>query len=176
MLPLVIRAAEHQGVLHPDTASGEVEACVDKRPAEVQPFGVGVEYVGRAAFLEHVRHVHERGEQECVELFVLDAVVLNRQAAGAFERHTIGRVRHDQVRAGAVHELLYIFRFGGVAAHEPVSADRPHVSGLHKRSLLQRGGEVIAVIFNVGVFILEKVSQLTLVKPGKERVKILRPQ
>ena len=52
MLPLIIRAAQHQRILHPDTASGEVEPGVDESPAEVQAFRVRVEDVGRAAFLE----------------------------------------------------------------------------------------------------------------------------
>jgi hypothetical protein len=37
MLPLIIRASKHQGILHPDTASGEMESRIDESPAEVQP-------------------------------------------------------------------------------------------------------------------------------------------
>ena len=92
VLPLIIRASQHQGVLHPDTASGKVEPGVDKRPAEVQSLGVGMEHIGRAAFLQHVRHVLESGKQEGVELLILHTVVLDRQAAGAFERHTVRRI------------------------------------------------------------------------------------
>ena len=126
-----------------------------------------MEHISRAAFLQHVRHVLESGEQEAVELFGLDAVVLDGQAGGTFEGHPVGRVGHDQVGALAVHELLYIFRLGGVPAHKAVPADRPDVARLHKRGFLQSGGQVEIIIFRLvavpgverGQFLLVKSCQ-----------------
>ena len=72
VLPLVVRASEHEAVLHPDAHTGEVEARVDERLPEGEPFGVRMEAVGRSAFLEVVGHVLEGRQQELVELLALE--------------------------------------------------------------------------------------------------------
>ena len=45
MLPLIIRPTEHERVLHLDTHSGKVEACVNESSAEGEPFGIRMEAV-----------------------------------------------------------------------------------------------------------------------------------
>lgn len=42
MLPLIRRTAEYEGILDPDAAPGEIEACLDEGAAEVQAFSVSV--------------------------------------------------------------------------------------------------------------------------------------
>ena len=149
MLPLVVRASQHQGILHPDTTSSEVEPGVDKSPAEVQPLGVGVEHIGSAAFFQHRSHRLESGEQECVEFLVLHAVVLDGQPGGAFEGHPVRRVGHDQVGAFTAHKFLHIFSFGGVPTHQAVSADCPDIARFHKGRFLQGGGQVEIIILRL---------------------------
>ena len=45
MLPLIGAAAQHEGLLLPDTAPGQIKTRIGKCPAEVQPFGVCVENI-----------------------------------------------------------------------------------------------------------------------------------
>jgi len=41
VLPLVVAASQHQGILHPDTYAGQMQASIDKCPAEVQSLRIG---------------------------------------------------------------------------------------------------------------------------------------
>ena len=77
VLPLIIRAAQNQGILHPDTAACQVEACIDESSTEVEPFGIRVEDVCRATLFQVLGHVLESGEQKLVEFLTLYGVVLN---------------------------------------------------------------------------------------------------
>ena len=82
MLPLIIRASQHQGILHPDTAPGKVESCVNKGSAEIQPLGVCVEHIGGTAFFQDSRHILHCRQEELIELFTLDGIVLNGKTIG----------------------------------------------------------------------------------------------
>ena len=56
MLPLIIRATEHEAVLYPDTHTGEMETCVNECLSESEPFSIRVEAVSGSAFFEVVSH------------------------------------------------------------------------------------------------------------------------
>ena len=167
VLPLVVGASQHKAVLHPDAAPCKVEASVDERPAEIQTFGVCVEHISRAAFFEMVCHTLESGEQEAVEFLVFHAVVLNGQPAGAFERHSVGRIGQDEVCFRIAHKCIYIFRAGRVTAHETMPTDCPHVAALHKGSLLQRCGQVEIIVLRIAArSVGEQVSQFLFIEAG----------
>lgn len=99
-----------------------------------------------AAYLSGIRHILQRQQQEAVEFFILDAVILDSQARGAFEGNAIRRVSHDEVGALTAHEALHVFRLGGITAEQPVPADRPEIARLHKGGFFQRGGQVKVII------------------------------
>ena len=81
VLPLIIRASQHKAVFYSDAAPCKVEASVDERPAEVQTFGVCMEYIGRTAFFQMLCHSLKGGQQEVIKFFVLHAVILDGQTA-----------------------------------------------------------------------------------------------
>nr|DAK40850.1 MAG TPA: hypothetical protein [Caudoviricetes sp.] len=170
MLPLIITAAQHQAVLHPDAAPGKMESRVHKCTAEVQPFGVRMEHIRRATLFQSVRHILQRQQQETVELFILDAVVLDGQSAGALEGDSIRRVRHDEIGAFAAHESLHVFRLGGVSAEQLVPAHSPQIAGFHKCRFLQRGGQVEIVILCFLFSSAHHGRQLFFIKAGEGKV------
>ena len=173
VLPLIIRTSEDERVLHPDAAPGEMESRVNKRPAEVQPLGVGVEHIRRAAFLHMFRRGFECRQQECVEILVLEAVILNGQPVRTFEGDSVGRIGQQQVRSFAVHEQSDVFLVGRVTADETVLSDRPHVAALHEGSLLQSGGKGEAVILYIFITAVRKqVGKFRLVEAGQQRIKV----
>ena len=57
MLPLVIRAPKHEGILHPDAHPGKVEPRVHKCFPEIQPLRVRMEHISRTAFFQVCRHL-----------------------------------------------------------------------------------------------------------------------
>ena len=81
VLPLVVGTSQHKAVFYSDAAACKVEASVDERPAEVQTFGVCMEYIGRTAFFQMLCHSLKGGQQECIKLLVLHAVILDGQTA-----------------------------------------------------------------------------------------------
>ena len=173
MLPLVIRAAQHQGVLHPDTHARQMKPGVNKRLSEVQPFCVRMEHIGRATFLQMLRHALESREEEVVKLLIFHGVVLDGQAAGTFEGDAIGRVRHDEVSLPAIHEQGHILGGGGVPAHKAVPAHCPDIAPLRKGGFLQRSGQVKIVIpgFAAGI-IRKQFCQFLLIKAGQQGIKV----
>ncbi len=92
-------------VLHPDTASGEMESR--ESAAEVQSFRVRMEHIRRAAFLHMVGCSLESREEELIELLVLHGAVLDSQIARALEGNAVGRVCQQKVGALAVHQLRH---------------------------------------------------------------------
>ena len=90
-----------------------------------------MEHIGRTAFLKTGGHVPESGEEEGVELLVLNRIVLNGQPAGALEGNAVGRVGHDQVGLDAVHERVHRIGRGTVPTHHTMLAQRPDVAGLY---------------------------------------------
>ena len=77
MLPLIVAAAQHQGVLHPDTHPGQVQAGVDECPAEIEPLRIRMKNIGRPSLFEVGDHVREGLEEKTVEIISLDGVVLD---------------------------------------------------------------------------------------------------
>ena len=173
MLPLVIRAPKHEGILHPDTHPGKVEPCIHKRFPEIQPLRVRMEHISRAAFFQMLRHVLEGIIQKSVELPVLHAVILDGKPAAALKCDVIRRVRHNEVCLLPVHERRHILRAGGIPAHQPVPAHRPDVAPLHERRLLQSGGKVKVIIFHI-LFPVpgKKVGKLALLKARQGHIEI----
>ena len=173
MLPLIIRASKHQGVLHPDAHARQMEPGVNERLSEVQALGVRMEDVCRAALFERVSHALECREQEGIELIVLHGIVLYGKTAGTLEGHAIRRIGHDEVGFLAVHQLRYVLCGCGVTAHETVPSDRPDIPAFHEGCLLKRSGKVKVVILCPGViFILKQVGQFFLVKAREQYIKI----
>ena len=173
MLPLVIRAPKHEGILHPDTHPGKVKACVHKRLAEIQPLRVRMEHIRRAAFFQMRRHFLEGIVQKSVELPVLHAVILDGKPAAAPECDIIRRVRHDEVCFLPVHERRHVFCTGGIAAHQPVPAHRPDIAPLHERRFLQCGGKVEIIILYIFFPIPgKKVGNLVFAEACQRYIKI----
>src|SRR5215212_4077439 len=52
---------------------------------------------------------------------------LTEPAHVTLDRHVVGRVGEDQIGALLTHEQLHGLALAGVAAHEPVPAQEPHV-------------------------------------------------
>ena len=75
MLPLVRTASQHQCVLLPDTAPGQVEARILERLSEVQALGVRMEDVDGTVIRKVRIHLLKSGEQEAVELRIAHVVV-----------------------------------------------------------------------------------------------------
>ena len=150
-----------------------METGINEGPAKIKPLGVGVEDVGGTAFFQHVRHALKGCQQEAIKFLILDGVVLDRQAAGALEGDAVGRVRYNQIGAFAVHQLLDVLGFGGIAAEQAVFAHGPDVAGFHEGSLLQRGREVEVIILSLFGTVREQVGQLVSVKTGQRQVKRL---
>ena len=150
-----------------------MEPGINERFSEIQPLSVRMEHIGRAAFLQMLRHALECREEEVVKFLVFHGIVLDGQAAGTFEGDAIGRVCHDEVGFPAVHEQSHILGGGGVPTHKAVPADCPDIAPLHKGGFLQRGGQVKIVIpgFAAGI-IRKQIGQLLLVKAGEQRVKV----
>lgn len=96
MLPLVGRAAQHQGLLLPDARPGEVEAGVGERLSEIQPLGVRVEHIDRSIVRHDFLCILKRCQQKIVEGGVLHVVVLDLPGA-ALVVDIVGRVGDDQV-------------------------------------------------------------------------------
>ena len=168
VLPLVIRAPQHQGILHPDTASGEVESRVHKCPAEVRSFRIDVEHIRRTSLFQMVCHVLKRCEKEPVKLLVLDG-----QTAGTFERDAIGRVGQGEVRLDIAHKPIYIIRIGGISTQKPVSAHCPDIPAHNKSLLFQSGCQVVIVILCLAAAVFGKeFGQFLIVKSCEGHIKV----
>ncbi|MNN45813.1 hypothetical protein D3C81_1601640 [compost metagenome] len=77
MLPLVVGAPEHQRILGPHQAAGNLERGLLEGTAKIQPLGVGMRDVDRRAGLHHGEGAGEGLAQEGAEGFVLHVVVLD---------------------------------------------------------------------------------------------------
>ncbi|CRH94653.1 Uncharacterised protein [Chlamydia trachomatis] len=134
MLPLIRGAAQDEGIFDPDATPRKIESGLCEGATEVQAFSVGMEDIGGRAFLTHAYHVGERCEEEVVELLAIHFVVLDGQAVGGFEGDVIWRIGQHKIRALPIHQCGDVVGAGGVAAHEAVAADRPHIPTLHESS------------------------------------------
>ena len=135
VLPLIIRASKYQTVFHPNAAACKMKSCINESFSEIQPFGICMEYIGRTAFFKMLRHSLKGGQQECIKLLVLHAVVLYGQTAGTLKRNAIGRIGQNEICLGVTHESRYIFRRCGITAHQLVSANCPNIATLYKSCL-----------------------------------------
>ncbi len=142
-----------------------MEAGVNERLSKIQPLGICMEHIGRAAFLQMFRHAFKSGEQEVVKFLIFHGIVLDGQTAGTFEGNTIRRVRHDKVGFFTIHEQSHILGGSGIPAYKAVPAHGPDVATLHKGGFLQCGGQVEVIILRFAAGIIRKqVCQFLLVK------------
>ena len=94
-----------------------------------------MEYIGRTAFFQMLRHSLKGGQQECIKLFVLHAIILNGKSAGTLKRNSIWGIGQNEICLGVTHESRYIFRRCGITAHQLVSANCPNIAALYKSCL-----------------------------------------
>ena len=73
MLPLVRAAPQHQGVLLPDAAPGQIKSGILESLAKIQALGIDMEHIdGGVGF-----HVYKSAEQELVEFIIRHIIVLD---------------------------------------------------------------------------------------------------
>ena len=170
MLPLIRRAAQHQAGLLPDTAAGEVEACICECPGEVQPFRICMEYVDGSILRHDLFHVGKSIQQELIELFSGHVVVFDF-ASRAFIIDIVRRVRHHQICFLPLHENLIGFCFCGIAAHQTMASQRPHITGFRKDRLFQFFVYIKIIILSLST-VIKQSRQLLLIKTGKQGIKV----
>lgn len=68
--PLIRAPAQHQRILFPDAATGEIEACVPEGLTEVQPFSICVPDIDAAVIGKVGVHAAVGREEEVVEILV----------------------------------------------------------------------------------------------------------
>ena len=127
MLPLVRAAPQHQGILLPDAAAGQVKACVFECLAEVQPLGIGMEYIDGSIRLHVLFHIDEGREEELVELIVRHIVILDFTGC-FFHIDVIRRVRQHHVGLLPRHQPFIGFRQRRIAADDTVITENPDIS------------------------------------------------
>ena len=174
MLPLVRGATQHQRLLLPDTAAGEIEPSGIKRLAEIQPLGVGVEHIDGGIVRHDLLHIGKGIEEEVEKLLRCHVVVFDFSGA-ALIVHIVGRVGDDEIRLAAFHEGGVGFLFCAVAADEPVPSQRPDVTGLREGRLLQLGIYIEIIFFGFNA-VVKQLRQLLFIKAGEERVEVRRLQ
>ena len=170
MLPLVRGASQHEGLLLPDTAAGEIEPGSVKRLSEVQPLSVGVEYIDGGIIRHDLLHIGKGIEEKVEKLLRCHIVILDFPGA-TLVVHIVGRVGNDEVRLAAVHEGSVGFFLGTVAADEPMPPQRPDVTEFREGRLLQLGIHIKIILFGFNA-IVKELRQLLFVKAGEERVKV----
>ena len=146
VLPLVGRASQHQRLLLPDTAAGEIEPSSVKSLSEVQPLGVGVEHIDGGIVCHDLLHIGKGIEEEVKKLLRCHVVVFDFPGA-ALIIHIVGWVGNDEIRLATVHKGGAGFLFCTVAADEPMPPQRPDVAGLREGRLLQLGIHIEIVLF-----------------------------
>jgi len=174
VLPLVRGASQHQRLLLPDTAAGEVEPGGVKRFSKIQPLGVGVEHIDGGIVCHNLFHIGKGIEEEVEKLLRCHVVVFDFPGA-ALVVHIVGRVGDDEVCFAAVHESGVGFPLGTVAADEPVPSQCPDIAGLREGRFLQLGIHIEIILFSINA-IVKQLRQFLFVKAGEERVKVRRLQ
>ena len=176
MLPLIRRASEHQRLLFPDAAAGEVETGIGKSPAEVQPFGVRMEHIDGSIAGHDSLYIGEGVEQELVEGVVCHIVVLDFTGR-TFIIYVVRRVRDHEVGLDVAHQSVVGFLLRGIAADQTVPTERPYVTGLGEGGFFQLLVHIEIIVMNAVLqAVLEKVVDLGGVKTGKGNIKVLALQ
>ena len=127
VLPLVRAAAQHQGVLLPYAAAGQVKACVLECLAEVQPLGICVEYIDGSILLHVLLHVDEGRKKELVKLVIRHIVVLDL-AGRFFHIDVIRRIRQHHIGLLPRHQPFIGFRQRRIATDDAVVTQEPDIS------------------------------------------------
>ena len=140
--------------------------------SEIQPFGICMEYIGRAAFFQIFCHSLKGGQQECIKLFVLHAIILNGKSAGTLKRNSIWGIGQNEICLGVTHESRYIFRRCGITAHQLVPANCPYIATLDKSCFFQCSGEVEIIVFHcVTAVCIKQICNFSFIKAGQTKVK-----
>lgn len=103
VLPLVRTTAQHQRILLPDTAPGQVEPGILECLSKVQPLSVSVEDIDGTIVCQMTVHLLERCQKELVEFRVTHIVVQNL-ASRFFHIHVVRGIGKDQICLGSVHQ------------------------------------------------------------------------
>ena len=172
MNPLEWRTAEHERVLFPDTATGEVEARVPECFTEIEALGVGVPNVDRTVIGQIGVHAAVRGKQEVVEIFV-GHVVVHDLPGGFFHIYVIRRIGQYKICPLPIHEPGVDFFAGTVAADNAVLPEAPQVAELGEDRLCQLRLHIEIVLGHVlRVDLVEQGLDLRRIEAGEARVKI----
>ena len=148
VLPLVRGASQHEGLLLPDTAAGEIEPSSVKSLSEVQPLSVGVEHIDGGIVRHDLLHIGKGIKEEVEKLLRCHIVVFDFPGA-ALIVHIVRRVGNDEVCLATIHEGGVGFLFGAVAADEPMPPQYPDVARLRESRLLQFSVHIKVILFDV---------------------------
>ena len=172
MNPLEWRTAEHERVLFPDTATGEVEARVPECFTEIEALGVGVPNVDRTVIGQVGVHAAVGGEQEVIE-FLVGHIVVHDFPGGLFHIDVIRRIGQDQICLLPIHEPSVDFFTGAVATDHTMLPETPQVAELRKDRLLELRLHIEIILSHIlRVDLIEQRLDLRRVKAGEAQVKI----
>ena len=148
VLPLVRAAAQDQGVLLPDAATGQVETCVLEGLAEVQPLRIGMEHINGCIPFHVLLHVDEGAEQELIKFIIRHIVVLDFPGR-FFHIYIVRRIRQHQIGFLAVHQPCVGFRQRGIAADDTVFPQEPDIPCLGHSRLFQFSVHIEVIFFHL---------------------------
>nr|DAL04895.1 MAG TPA: hypothetical protein [Caudoviricetes sp.] len=167
VLPLVRTVSQHQSILLPDTAPGQVEPGILECLSKVQPLGVSVEDIDGAIVCQMPVHLLECCQKELVEFRVTHIVVQNL-AGRFFHIHVVRGIGKNQICLGSVHQGIVAFCLSGIAAQNDVLSQMPEVALFGEARLLQLGFH-IKVIF-LDLFAVDLVEQRLDLRRVKTRL------
>ena len=167
VLPLVRTTAQHQRILLPDTAPGQVEPGILECLSKVQPFRICMEDVDGTVVCKMVVHLLERCQKELVE-FRIAHVVIHDLTGSLFHIHVIRGIGKDQICLGSVHQGVVAFCFGRITAQNDMLSQMPEVTLFGEAWLLQLGFH-IEVIF-LDLFAVDLVEQSLNLRRVKTRL------
>ena len=155
MPPLIRGASQHQGVLHPDTAAGQVEARFLERRPEVDALGISMPDVDRAVVGKVRVHTAVCRQKEFVEFRVLH-VVVHDLARRLLDIDVVRGISQNEVCLFAVHKPGVDLFAGTVTADDPMPAQQPEVSRLGEAGLLQLLVHIEVIFFDLFVVDVRK--------------------
>ena len=173
MLPLIIRSAKHQRILHPNAASRQVKTCIHKCFSEIKSLCICMKYISGAALFQMFCHVLKCRKQKFIKLIICHLIIFNGKSIRTFKCNVIWRIRNNEIGFLSIHQPCHIFTWCRIAAHQSVSANRPDISTLYKSSLFQCIRQVIVIIFHFWLLVLSiEFSKLFFRKTGQTHIEI----
>ena len=172
VLPLVRTAAQHQRILLPDTAPGQVEPGILECLSKVQPFRICMEDVDGTVVCQMTVHLLERCQKELVE-FRIPHVVIHNLTGRLFHIHVIRGIGKDQIYLGSVHQGVVAFCFGGITAQNDVLSQMPEVTLFGEAWLLQLGFHIEVIFLDLfAVDFVEQRLNLRRLKAGLAKIEV----